>query len=217
MVKKYKLVIFDLDGTLTDSAEGIVNSVQYALAKLGIVEDDRYKLRAFIGPPLMDSFQKNYDLSSQQAWQAVQYYREYFAVNGMFENKVYDGIPSLLNRLQNYGRLMAVATSKPGVYAEQILDHFNLLKYFDLVVGSNLDGSMTDKAQIIALVLKSFEYLPLDEMIMVGDRTHDVEGAQANGIDVVAVTYGYASEEEFLCSRPSYLVDTVYELEKLLG
>ncbi len=215
-MKKYKLVIFDLDGTLTDSAEGIINSVQYALKKLGIAEDDRYKLRAFIGPPLVNSFEQFYALSSLEAWQAVQYYREYYALNGMFENRVYKGIPSLLNRLQKYGRLMAVATSKPGVYAEQILDHFDMLKFFDQVAGSNLDGSMTDKAELIALVLNDFEYLPGDKIIMVGDRKHDVEGAQANGIDVAAVAYGYASQEELLYSQPSYIVDTVSELEKLL-
>ncbi len=215
-MKKYKLIIFDLDGTLTDSAEGIINSVQYALTKSGIVEENRYKLRAFIGPPLADSFQKFYALSSSQAWQAVQYYREYFAINGMFENKVYAGIPSLLKRLQRHGRLMAVATSKPGVYAEQILDHFNLLRFFNLVAGSNLDGSMTDKAQLIAIVLDNFKYLPSDEIIMVGDRKHDVEGAQANGIDVAAVAYGYASREELLYSQPSCIVETVSELERLL-
>ncbi len=215
-MKKYKLVIFDLDGTLTDSAEGIINSVQYALKKLGIAEDDRYKLRAFIGPPLVNSFEQFYALSSHDAWQAVQYYREYYALNGMFENRVYNGIPSLLNCLQKYGRLMAVATSKPGVYAEQILDHFDLLKFFDQVLGSNLDGSMTDKAELIGLVLNNFEYLPGDQIIMVGDRKHDVEGARANGIDVAAVAYGYASREELLYSQPSYIVDTVSELEKLL-
>ncbi len=215
-MKKYKLIIFDLDGTLTDSAEGIINSVQYALTKLGIVEEDRYKLRAFIGPPLAESFQKYYALSNYQAWQAVEYYREYFAINGMFENQVYDGITSLLNRLQKQGLLLAVATSKPGVYAKQILDHFNLLKFFSLVVGSNLDGTMTDKAQVISLVLDNFQHLAADEIIMVGDRMHDVEGARANGIDVAAVTYGYASEEEFLYYRPSYIVDTIHELEQLL-
>ncbi len=215
-MKKYELIIFDLDGTLTDSAPGIINSVKYALKKFGIVEDDGNKLRAFIGPPLIDSFREFYAFSHTQAWQAVQYYREYFAVKGMFENKVYRGIPSLLKGLQNSGRMMAVATSKPGVYAQQILDHFDLLKFFDLVVGSNLDGSRIDKAEVIAFVLENFKQLAGNEIIMVGDRKHDVDGARANSIDVAVVTYGYASEGEFLSSRPLYIVDTVSQLEKLL-
>ncbi len=216
-MKKHQLVIFDLDGTLTDSAQGIVNSVQYALDKMGMVENDRLKLQAFIGPPLISSFQEFYGLGSGDAWQAVQYYREYFVVNGMFENQVYPGIPVLLDELHHSGRILAVATSKPGVYARQILAHFDLLQYFSQVAGSNLDGSLIDKGELIALVIEQYQHLPVQEIIMVGDRKYDVEGARVNGIESAAVAYGYGSREELLRARPSYIAESVKELQQLLG
>jgi len=215
-LKKYELILFDLDGTLTDSAEGIVNSVQYALRRIGIIEEDRYKLNAFIGPPLVESFQKFYNFNTDLAWEAVQYYREYFSEKGMYENRVYPGVPLLLQKLQDESKYLAVATSKPGVYSEEILEHFDLRKYFNLVTGSNLDGSRINKADIISFVMGHFQQIPVDKVIMVGDRKHDVEGARVKGIDAAAVTYGYGSREELIKANPVYLIDTIDELETLL-
>ena len=216
ILNKYKLIIFDLDGTLTDSGPGIINSVQYALEKMGIIEEDRFKLHAFVGPPLIDSFQEFYEMTPKEAWQAVQYYREYFVEKGMFQNQVYAGMPALLARLYDFQRCLAVATTKPGVYAQQILDHFDLLKYFNPVVGSNLDGSLMNKSGLIAMVLKQYQHLRTQEILMVGDRKFDIQGAKLNGIDSVAVTYGYGSREELLNSQAVYMVSSVEELSQLL-
>jgi phosphoglycolate phosphatase len=216
-LKQYKLIIFDLDGTLTDSGPGIINSVHYALEKMGISEDDRLKLHAFVGPPLIDSFQEFYGMTDKEAWQAIQYYREYFVAQGMFENEVYAGIPALLERLYDSGRYLAVATTKPGVYAGQILEHFDLLKYFNPVAGSNLDGSLMNKSELIAMVLEQYSHLEPQEALMVGDRKFDIQGARLNGIDSLAVSFGYGSREELLNSQPQYMVDSVEELWQLLG
>lgn len=216
ILNKYELIIFDLDGTLTDSGPGIINSVQYALEKMGINEEDRLKLHAFVGPPLIDSFQEFYEMTPKEAWQAVQYYRKYFVEKGMFENQVYAGMPALLARLYDSRRCLAVATTKPGVYARQILEHFDLLNYFNPVAGSNLDGSLMNKSELIAMVLEQFPHLQPQAALMVGDRKFDIQGAKLNGIDSVAVTFGYGSREELLKSQPVYMVDSVEELWQLL-
>ncbi|HOB12348.1 MAG TPA: HAD family hydrolase [Syntrophomonadaceae bacterium] len=211
---KYELVLFDLDGTLTDPWEGITKSVQYALAKMNIDEPDRHKLTAFIGPPLAESFQQFYHLSPEQAWLAVQYYREYFAEYGLYDNRVYPGIPELLQELNSRRIPLGIATSKPTVYTETILRHFDLADYFRLVVGSNMDGTRVAKADVIQACLAEFGRE--SRALMIGDRRHDIEGARSNGIDSVAVAYGYGSVEELTQARPNYLVHTVEELTQLL-
>lgn len=210
---KYNLMLFDLDGTLTDPAEGITKSVQYALNKVNIIEENRQELLKFIGPPLVESFQIFYGLEYEQAWQAVEYFREYFAKHGIFENKVYPGIESLVQRLKKEGKKLAVATSKPTVYSREILEHFKLADYFSMVAGSNLDGSRVAKAEIIQFVLESSQY-PVQEVIMIGDRMHDINGARANGIDCAAVTYGYGDINEL--QDADYIVQSVGELANLL-
>jgi phosphoglycolate phosphatase len=212
--KHYDLILFDLDGTLTDPWEGITKSVQYALAKMGIHEPDRHKLTAFIGPPLAESFQHFYHLDPDQAWLAVLYYREYFSEHGLYQNRVYDGIPELLESLNDRQFLVGVATSKPTLYTETILRHFQLDKYFQLVVGSNMDGTRVLKSEVIETSLQPFGREI--KALMVGDRCHDIEGAHSNGIDSVAVAYGYGSVEELQQARPTYLVNTVAELAQLL-
>ena len=209
-------LLFDLDGTLTDPGEGITNSVAYALKKRGIVVADRTELNCFIGPPLTKSFMQYYGLSEEDATQAVTDYREYFVPNGMFENKVYDGISDLLAGLKASGKRLIVATSKPEKFAIQILEHFGLLPYFDRVYGATMDLSRSKKGDVIAYALREEKISP-DEALMIGDRHHDVDGAHENGLAAVGVLYGYGDREEHEAAGADFIVATVRELGKLLG
>lgn len=193
----YEYVLFDLDGTLTDPGIGITNAVIYALNKFSIRVEDRTELYRFIGPPLLDSFQQFYGFSLTESREAIQYYREYYAEKGLLENRVYDGIPELLRSLKKSGRKLLVATSKPEVYAVQILEHFGLLPYFDLAAGASLDESRNRKEDVICYALQKINGDPA-QAVMVGDRVHDVEGAKANGLPVIGVLYGYGSEEKLV-------------------
>ena len=213
----YDAVLFDLDGTLTDSKIGITKSVQYALSKFNIREDNLDNLESFIGPPLSESFQKHYGFELTQAQTAVGFYREYFSTTGMYENAVYPGIPDLLADLKNKRKELIVATSKPTVFANQILNTFNLYHYFTAVVGSHLDGTRTSKTEIIAHALSTLGKSKENSTVMVGDREHDVIGAQGNAIDSIAVTYGYGSLSELQRANPTYLADTVEDIGALTG
>jgi len=214
-MKKYSTILFDLDGTLTDPKIGITKSVQYALAKYGIQVDNLDKLEPFIGPPLAQSFMEFYQFSEQESKRAVEYYREYFAETGIFENMRYEGIIELLDNLIQDGRTLIVATSKPTVFAERIIEHFQLSSYFDFVCGSNLDGTMTAKGDIIQHILK-VKKLDRSGVVMVGDRKHDIIGAQLNEIDSIGVGYGYGSEQELHGASPTFYVESVHQLSKLL-
>ncbi len=187
-------ILFDLDGTLTDPKEGITKCVQYALAKFGIAADCD-ALVPFIGPPLLDSFRDFYHMTDEQAQQAVAYYRERFAPVGIFENGVYPGIPALLEALCAAGKRLAVATSKPTVYSVQICDRFGLSEYFETIVGSELDGRRTDKAEVVAEALRQMG-AQAENAVMVGDRSYDILGAHRCGVRAVGVTYGYAAPGE---------------------
>lgn len=213
----YAVVLFDLDGTLTDSKLGITKSVQYALSKFKIREDNLDNLESFIGPPLSESFQKHYDFDSSQAQQAVGFYREYFSTSGIYENEVYPGIPDLLADLKSKRKELIVATSKPTIYANQILNAFNLDQYFTVVVGSHLDGTRTSKTEIIAHALSTLEKPKESNTVMVGDREHDVIGAQGNAIDSIAVTYGYGTPLELQRVNPTYLAHAVEDIGTLTG
>lgn len=212
--KKIKNLLFDLDGTLTDPMEGITKSVQYALKKQGIIEEDLWNLTKFIGPPLMDSFQKYYGFTEEEAKQAVVDYREYFAPTGKFENKVYEGIPAMLAALKEQGFTLALATSKPEVFALDILEHFELKQYFDFVGGALLNGR-TDKAEVISYVLTSIE-AKKEETVMIGDREHDLIGAAKNDLFSVGVLYGYGDREEHEKAGAGQIVETVEELRDYL-
>ncbi|MBP3963893.1 HAD family hydrolase [Paenibacillus lignilyticus] len=210
----YKAILFDLDGTLTDPKQGITRAVQYALAKYEIIVDDLDQLEPFIGPPLASSFQEHYGFSASEARTAVDYYREYFADRGIYENEVYGGIRDLLERLAEQKRTLILATSKPTVFAKRILSYFQMDSYFDVICGSNLDGTMSDKADIIAHILRS-QQLTAESAVMIGDRKHDLIGAQRNGVDSIGVGYGYGSEEELRAQSPKYYVRSVRELQAL--
>lgn len=213
----YDVVLFDLDGTLTDSKIGITKSVQYALSKFNIREDNLDNLESFIGPPLSESFQKNYGFEPSQVQHAVDFYREYFSTSGIYENEVYPGIPDLLADLKSKRKELIVATSKPTVFANQILKAFSLHQYFTTVVGSHLDGTRTSKAKIIAHALSSLGELQENSAVMVGDREHDIIGAQGNAIDSIAVTYGYGSLLELQRANPTYFVHAVEDIGVLTG
>lgn len=217
----YNYILFDLDGTLTDPKLGITSCVQYALGKFGIKEPDRDKLEPFIGPPLTDSFRDFYGFDDEKAKQAVGYYRERFSTIGLFENEIYPGIPQMLEKLQKAGRHLAVASSKPTVFVTQILEHFGILTYFEVVVGSELDGTRVKKEEVVEEALRQLLQGDTAEkrrdIAMVGDRKYDIEGAKAYHIASIGVTYGYAADGELDEAGADVIVGTVEELGRVLG
>lgn len=215
-MQRYKIILFDLDGTISDPKLGITKSVQYALKKMNIFEHDIDKLESFIGPPLHVSFAEYYDFDEKESKKAIDFYRERFKEKGMFENELYEKIPSLLRSLYEQKFILAVATSKPTVFAEQILQYFNISLFFDMVVGSNLDGTRASKTEIIQYILNKYHHYKLDEFIMIGDRKHDIIGAINTGIDSIGVTYGYGSLEELSHCKPTYIVHDIDQFEQIL-
>ncbi|MNK49173.1 5'-nucleotidase [compost metagenome] len=210
-ILRYNHFLFDLDGTLTDPAPGITKSVQYALSKLDINEQDLTKLQSFIGPPLQETFSKHYEFDQTTTWQAIEYYREYFKEKGLYENEVYNGITDLLSLLKSKEKKIYVATSKPLVFASEILRHFKLDHYFTGVFGSELDGTRSDKKELIGYMLETLQLNRL-QTVMIGDRKHDILGAHHNQIHSVGVGYGYGSKEELLGAQPTYYYETLDEL-----
>ncbi|MEK7016737.1 HAD family hydrolase [Bacillus sp. FSL R9-9410] len=209
----YTTFLFDLDGTLTDPKEGIINSVLYALEKMGIEEVNISELDSFIGPPIQQSFVDRYNMNEIEVERAVFYFREYLKRSGLLENKVYDGIPILLQELKDAGNRLFVATSKPTVFAKQVIEHFQLTSFFEEIVGSNLDGTRIKKEEIIAHILQTNEELRKEEIVMIGDRKHDVIGANSNGIASIGVLYGYGNENELSDARAIHIVKDVEELQ----
>lgn len=223
---KNTLILFDLDGTLTDPKEGITASVQYALYSFGIEETDMDKLTPFIGPPLKDSFKKFYGFDEAQAEEAVAKYREWFAPKGIFQNAIYPGIPQMLKALKEKGKVLAVASSKPQIFVEKILAHFDIYDYFTVIVGSELDGTRGRKEEVVEEALRQLgeingwneeEAGAADRgIVMVGDRKFDIHGGKQYGLITVGVTFGYAEDGELEEAGADYVVDTVEELRRLL-
>ncbi|MFP3415530.1 HAD family hydrolase [Bacillus sp. SIMBA_074] len=209
----YTTFLFDLDGTLTDPKEGIINAVLYVLEKMGIEEVNISELDSFIGPPIQQSFADRYNMNEIEIERAVFYFREYLKQSGLLENKVYDGIGALLQELKDAGNRLFVATSKPTVFAKQVIEHFQLTSFFEEIVGSNLDGTRIKKEEIIAHILQTNEELQKEEMVMIGDRKHDVIGASSNGIASIGVLYGYGSEIELSDAGAIHIVKDVEELQ----
>jgi phosphoglycolate phosphatase len=213
--KKYINALFDLDGTLTDSAEGVTRSIQYAL-KMYNISAEADELRAMIGPPLQLAFQRKYGLSEPEAYQAVEYYRDYFRDKGIYENRLYPGIAEMLVNLEQKGMQLFIATSKPTVFARRVLEHFEIDRYFKLIIGSNLDGTRVQKAEVIKAVLNEAGGLEPENTVMIGDREHDIIGAHANNLDSIAVAYGYGRLDELKAAKPSAIVHSVRELAEAL-
>lgn len=215
---KWDYILFDLDGTITDSSEGIINCVIYALEAAGTAVPERSRLFRFIGPPLVEGFQEIAGMTKEEAVQATAKYRERYGVIGLFENKLYEGIEQLLKELKSQGKVIALATSKPETYSIRILQHFHLMKYFDVVVGSTLEGKRNHKKDVITEV---FQRLKISEeekkkVLMIGDRKQDVEGAKACGIDCVGVYYGFAESGELEEAGADYIIQDMESLKKLI-
>lgn len=214
----YKAILFDLDGTLTDSGEGITKCVQYALEKVGKPEPDLEKLRCFVGPPLMEQFMEYAGIDQMTARRAVEYYRERYAPIGIFENAVYPGVERMLKSLKEKGYLLGVASSKPEHFVQQVLDHFQLTQYFDQIAGSLMDGKRTRKTEVIEEVLSRFHLeAHRDQVLMVGDKEHDVKGARESGLECIAVSYGYGTMEELTGAKPLKIVNTPEEILDFFG
>ena len=210
------VAIFDLDGTLTDPGVGITRSVQHALRALGKDVPNLQSLTGYIGPPLRESFARIGGVAPTEIERAIALYREYFTETGIFENQVYSGIPACLETLRSRGWQLAVGTSKPTVFAERILDHFGLRDAFEVVVGSELDGTRDAKEEVIRFGLEMMHVAASSSCLMIGDRSHDIIGARAVSIKAVGVTWGYGSESElaeagadWIVHHPNDLVDTL--------
>lgn len=210
-MERIKNVLFDLDGTLTDPAEGITNALMHAQRRLGMAVSPREALYVFIGPPLIETFMSEWGLTRAESEQALVYYREHFSTKGLFENVPYEGIGQALAELKEAGLRLFVATSKPEPLSLRILEHFDLLPYFEAVAGSTMDEQRTKKGEVIAYALQTFHLDPA-ETVMVGDRKHDVIGARENGLPCLGVLYGYGSREELTAAGAAALAADVGEL-----
>lgn len=226
MRKKY--ILLDLDGTITDSGEGITKSVQYALEKLGIEERDMAVLKRYIGPPLNESFVRFHGMNEQDSLKAVAYYRERYAVKGIYENKLFEGITEVLSGLKKEGYIVALATCKPEIYVPTILKHFDIEQYFDVAVGSELEGGKRrHKDDVIEEVLRQImKKLDINESdivsvkadsIMIGDRKDDVLGAKAAGIESIGLRYGFAEKDELENAGADYILENASDILPFLN
>jgi len=207
-----KYILFDLDGTITDPKIGITKSAQYALSKFNIHVENLDELEPLIGPPIYTSFIEKYKFSEEKTELAVSYYREYFSKKGLFENKPYPGIEETLSALKNSGYHLAIATSKPTIFAEKILDHFDLSQYFEFVVGASLDKTRINKNDIIHECMRLFDDNSNESYIMIGDREHDIIGAKKVGIKSIGVLYGYGSKNELETAGANRIIENHDEL-----
>ncbi|HCB99711.1 MAG TPA: phosphoglycolate phosphatase [Ruminococcaceae bacterium] len=215
-LKNIKNIFFDLDGTITNSKVGITKSAAYALRSFGISVTDLDDLLPFIGPPLKESFMRYYDFTEQDAILAVRKYGEYFSKIGLYENAVYSGIESMLHQLRLKKRTLFVATSKPTYFAIKILSHFHLLSYFHSVFGSELDGTRSQKDEVLLYGLEQRHITDLSTTIMIGDRLYDIYGAKKAGISSIGVLYGFGSRFELEDAGADYIIETVSALSALL-
>lgn len=209
---KYTTVLFDLDGTLTKSEEGITKTAIYAAEKMGFTGFTQEQFKAFIGPPLFDSFRTVVGMTDEQANRAIDYYHERFERVGWAENEVYAGIPALLRSLKKNGARVAIVTAKPQIFAERIAKKFGFAPYLDDVIGPGLDNKDSSKAALVRRGVEAFG----GSVVMVGDRRFDIEGGRANGVDTVGVCYGYGTEEELVSADATHIAHTVEELTDIL-
>lgn len=214
--KNYDTIFFDLDGTLSDSKVGIIRCLQYSLAKFNIRENNIEKLTRCIGPSLSYTYREWYGLSQEQAKQATEFYRERFEEKGIRENFLFDGVLALVRDLHAAGKKLILATAKPTVHAQRILEHQNIAGYFTEIIGSNLDGTREDKSEVIAFALTKIGGVNGRKIVMVGDRQHDILGARENNLLVIGVGYGYGTLTEITAAKPDTIVNTVEELRNIL-
>ncbi len=211
-----KYIFFDLDGTLTDPGLGITNSILYALEKMGLELPKRESLYKFIGPPLMVSFTEFMGMTEDDAKRATKLYREYFAEKGLLENRPYDGIAEMLSTLCDNGYTLCVATSKPEPFAVQIMEHFELAKYFTHICGSTLGNERGTKTEVLEYLISKLDNCSAENTVMIGDRHHDIDGAKNVGIPSIGVLWGYGSVEEFQKAGADYIAKDQSELVEIL-
>lgn len=209
-------VLFDLDGTLTDSGPGIMNSVQHALKKYGMEVEDISQLRSFVGPPLAKQFELFCGFSEEESKKAVGHFREYYVDKGIYENTVYDGIPEVLQTLKNKGYQLLVATSKPEHLAHIVLDHIGLSQYFDFIGGSYMDLTRTKKSEVIEYVLEQCNCTKREQIVMIGDTSYDMIGAKQSGVHSLGVEYGYGTKEELIDAGAQWLAKTPRDILNVL-
>jgi phosphoglycolate phosphatase len=212
-----KAVLFDLDGTLIDSSEGIIKSAQYALTHFGIEETDMQNLMSFIGPPLAYSFKNRYGFSEEKAREAVGVYRERYTKIGIFECSLYPGVRECIEQLKAMGYLIGMASSKPEESCRRILEHFDLIDLFDDVVGSTPDGKIDTKEQVLSEVMRRWHEIPTTEMCLIGDTIFDVEGANEKEIPCICVSYGFGDVEEMLAAGALKICDSMSELPQAIA
>ena len=210
-----KYVLFDLDGTLTNPKEGITKCVQHALRHF-VIERECDELTSFIGPPLKEQFMKYASLSEEDAIEAVRVYRERFAPIGLFENQIYDGVIELLDVLKKQGKVIALATSKPTIFASQIVEKYGIAPYLDYLSGNELDGTNVEKSAVVRIAMENISAIP-EETVLIGDRKHDAEGAEENGIGCIGVSYGFAAEGELEGAGVRYIADSPGEVLGILS
>ncbi len=213
----YDVILFDLDGTLTDTGLGVTNAAAYALEQYGITVLDRTELERFVGPPLHESFMRFYGFSEEQAFEAVEVYREYYRDKGLFENTIYNGMEAVLKQLSEAGKTLLVATSKPEVFARRILEKLGIADYFTYIAGANLDGTRTKKAEVIAYALREGGIEDGTKAVMVGDREYDIFGAKEFGMDSIGVLFGYGSRGELEAAGATYIAESVEDIWEICG
>lgn len=214
---KNSCILFDLDGTLSDSSEGIYKSIAYALEKKGIIVEDLKVLQPFIGPPLRDSFQQYYHMTVEEVQQSYKVFQERYGTLGKFENVLYPGIKELLAALVEAGYLLGVATSKPELYTKEILEYFQIIQYFSVIKGASMDGSLSRKVDILSLAVEECKLKNpnIKELFMIGDRSFDMEAARELGCIGIGVTYGFGSESELNATGAKLICHNAEELAKL--
>ena len=213
---KKEIILFDLDGTLLNTGEGITKCVRYALDKFGIEETDQKKLERFIGPPLADSFQREYGFSEEDAWKAVAFYRERYDDIGVWECKPYPGVKETLERLFQEGYRIGVASSKPEKFCPLLMKHFGMDRYFEVIGGAVSDGKEGSKAAVLADVLRRFGVQNKEEVVLIGDTRYDALGAKEAGIDCIGITYGFEPEIDTMRKAGAYICDTLEEVVEYL-
>lgn len=213
-----KAVLFDLDGTIINSEEGITKCVQYTLRHFGMEEPDLKKLRAFIGPPLEYSFKEIYHFNDEQAMEGVKVYRERFNRDGIFECELYEGVADVIKQLHEAGYVVSLASSKPEVSCKRILEHFSLLPYFDEVVGATLDKRISTKEQVLEELGRRMEgqNISKEEMILIGDTKFDACGAKAFGIQCIGVEYGFGTRAELEESGAVAIFGSIKEVKQYI-
>ena len=212
---QYRYLFFDLDGTLWDSREGITKAVRYALEQMGYESPDLQDLNKFIGPPLTESFPEYYGMTMEQVRKSVGYFREYFTKTGIYQNRLFDGVPEMLKTLKDAGRILCTASSKPEAHVKITLDYFHITDYFDHICGATLDESRSGKKEVLEELIRRIGLAEEElhkEVLMIGDRKHDVQGAAAFGIPCLGTSMGFAPEGELESAGALAIVNSLQEM-----